>query len=656
MDKPANETGSRVKTKGRNCGMKKAIAILAVIILCVTLCGTAFADDSWTIFVYLCGADLESEGSLATDNMQEMIDASKVSNVRFVVQTGGAAEWHNGASANELDRFEVVGGASTIVDRQPQASMGDSATLEGFLRWGLAAYPSAHVGLVFWDHGSGSINGVCFDELSDNDSLTLRDIDKALSNVQGALPGGFDFIGFDACLMGTLESASILAPYAKYMIGSQEVEPGSGWDYAMIGNCLAADPSADMVTLGKAICDGFYQMCVENECGNSSTLALTDLSKIEALRAAFELYAQDLYQATEDEANFVPIVRAIISADNFGGNNRSEGYTNMVDLGGLIDAGIAWSPNAKATRDALADATVYQVRGTDHQHSSGLSVYYPLEVQGSMELKIFRDVCVSTHYLALVDKIAYGFANGGSWAGYSENTPWDWDSMVPDSGQSTVISFQQEPALDENGRYYFVLSEQGLYNTASVEAKVYMLSADEQDYISLGYTSDVLADWATGVIEDDFDGYWFSLPDGQNLSANYVDEGDGYDLFTSPVNVNGEDTNLRFAWYFDTGEIQILDLWDGVDENGIAARSETSLKPGDRIVPRFDAINPETYEETEYTGEEYVWGAGDNVTFGPLPDGAYLYAFVIDDIFGGSYETEFAGFALDQGHITYQAA
>ena len=65
------------------------------------------------------------------------------------------------------------------------------------------------------------------------------------------------------------------------------------------------------------------------------------------------------------------------------------------------------------------------------------------------------------------------------------------------------------------------------------------------------------------------------------------------------------------------------------------------LKPGDRIVPRFDAINPDTYDETEYTGEEYVWGAGNNVTFGPLPDGAYLYSFVIDDIFGGSYETEY---------------
>ena len=133
--------------------MKRTIAILIAIMLCVTLCGSACADDNWTIFVYLCGSDLESENSFATDNMQEMIDASAASNVRFVVQTGGAAEWHNGASADELDRFEIAGGVSTIVDRQPRASMGDSETLAGFLRWGLAAYPSAHNGLVLWNHG-----------------------------------------------------------------------------------------------------------------------------------------------------------------------------------------------------------------------------------------------------------------------------------------------------------------------------------------------------------------------------------------------------------------------------------------------------------------------------------------------------------------------
>ena len=636
--------------------MRKTIAVLLAIMLCVTLCGSAFAEDNWTIFVYLCGADLESQNSFATDNMQEMIDATAASNVRFVVQTGGAKEWYNGASADELDRFEIAGGVSTIVDRQPLADMGDSATLTEFLRWGLAAYPSSHVGLVFWDHGSGSINGVCFDELSNLDSLSLRDIDNALKSVQDALPGGFDFIGFDACLMGTVETASILAPYAKYMIGSQETEPGTGWDYMAIGSCLAENPSADAVTLGKAICDGFYQMCAQNESEHDTTLALTDLSKIQALCSAFEVYAENLYEATDDEGNFVPIVRSIVSADNFGGNNRNEGYTNMVDLGGLIEAGADWSANAKAARDALDAAVVYKVQGSDHRQASGLSVYYPLEVQGSAELKIFRDVCVSTHYLALVDKIAYGFANGGSWEGYSEDKQWDWNSMVPDSTQSTLISFDYQPDVNEDGDYYFVLSDQALDYTVSVEAQVYAFDPDSFDTINLGCTSDVLGDWDSGVVTDHFDGYWFSLPDGQNLSIYYVDTCDGYDLYTSPVLVNGEYTNLRFAWYYDTDEIQVLGLWDGIDSNGIAARTDDTLKPGDSVVPYFDALNLETYETSEYTGEECIWEPGDNIVFGPLPDGEYVYSFVIDDIFGGSYTTPYVHFDIDQGQIIYSAA
>ena len=206
--------------------MKKIISILIVLALCVSLCAVASAEEDWTIFVYLCGADLESENSMATGNMQQMIDANTSPNVRFVVETGGASSWHNGANPDKLDRFLITGGSSTLVDSQPSASMGKAETLADFLRWGLAAYPASHVGLVLWDHGSGSINGVCFDELNDDESLYLTDLDKALKSVQGSLPNGFDFIGFDACLMGTVETAAILAPYARHLhacrYGSQQ--------------------------------------------------------------------------------------------------------------------------------------------------------------------------------------------------------------------------------------------------------------------------------------------------------------------------------------------------------------------------------------------------------------------------------------------------
>lgn len=637
--------------------MKKFIAILVALVLCMSFCTSAFADnDGWTIFVYICGSNLESEDGYASVNMQEMIDATANSSVRFIVETGGASAWQNDASPNELDRFEIAGGTSTIVERQPQASMGDSQTLEAFLRWGLTTYPSAHNGLVFWDHGGGSITGVCFDDNFDSQSLTLRTIDDALSNTKDALPGGFDFIGYDACLMGTLENANMLSSHAKYMIGSQEVEPGTGWNYKAIGEATAADPTVDAATLGKAICDGFYQNCVDNDESAGATLALIDLSKIGALCSAFEDYAEHLYDATEDEANFAPICRAIVAAENFGGNNRSEGYTNMVDLGGLVDAGSKWSSNAQPVRDAENAAVVYQVRGGNHPNASGLSVYYPLQVQGSKELSVFRDVAVSTHYLALVSKIAYGFANGGSWAGYDPNTPWDFDSMVPDYTQSTAITFQEEPTVDENDVYYFVLSDKGLNNTVSVEATVYMYTDDKKNVISLGTTSDVLADWDTGRIEDDFDGYWFSMPDGQNLFVKLVSESDDYDLYTSPVMVNNELTNLRFAWHHDTGEVELLDLWDGVGDNGIAARPDQSLKVGDHIIPAYDAYDAETFVPSEFTGDEYIWTDGDTLGFGPLPDGDYLYSFCINDIFGGSYATPNADFIINQGSISFNAA
>lgn len=637
--------------------MKKFIAILVALVLCMSFCTSAFADnDGWTIFVYICGSNLESEDGYASVNMQEMIDATANSSVRFIVETGGASAWQNDASPNELDRFEIAGGTSTIVDRQPQASMGDSQTLEAFLRWGLTTYPSAHNGLVFWDHGGGSITGVCFDDNFDSQSLTLRTIDDALNNTKDALPGGFDFIGYDACLMGTLENANMLSSHAKYMIGSQEVEPGTGWNYKAIGEATAADPAVDAATLGKAICDGFYQNCVDNDESAGATLALIDLSKISALCSAFEAYAEHLYDATEDETNFAPICRAIVAAENFGGNNRSEGYTNMVDLGGLVDAGSKWSSNAQPVRDAENAAVVYQVRGGNHPNASGLSVYYPLQVQGSKELSVFRDVAVSTHYLALVSKIAYGFANGGSWAGYDPNTPWDFDSMVPDYTQSTAITFQEEPTVDENDVYYFVLSDKGLNNTVSVEATVYMYTDDKKNVISLGTTSDVLADWDTGRIEDDFDGYWFSMPDGQNLFVKLVSESDDYDLYTSPVMVNDELTNLRFAWHHDTGEVELLDLWDGVGDNGIAARPDQSLKVGDHIIPAYDAYDAETFVPSEFTGDEYIWTDGDTLGFGPLPDGDYLYSFCINDIFGGSYATPNADFIINQGSISFNAA
>ena len=135
----------------------------------------------------------------------------------------------------------------------------------------------------------------------------------------------FEFIGFDACLMGTVETANILASYSRYMIGSQETEPGNGWDYTVIGNYLADNPGSNGAELGEAIADGFYESCKQTGEEQDATLSVIELDKINAVVEAFNVFAKGMYNASEDTSVLTNVIRNIEYADNFGGNNRSEG-------------------------------------------------------------------------------------------------------------------------------------------------------------------------------------------------------------------------------------------------------------------------------------------------------------------------------------------
>ena len=258
------------------------------------------ADGTWTIFVYMCGSDLESVDSSGTEDMEEMLQASTGDRVRFVVQTGGAEAWTAGkVDPDKLDRFVIQDGNMEKVDSQPGASMGDGSTLANFLAWGTTNYPAANMGLVLWNHGSGSICGVCFDELYEDDSLSLEEVGGALESVYPNMTDSFRFIGFDACLMATVETANLLVPHADYMYASEDTEPGYGWDYTAIGAYLGSHPDADGAALGKLICDSYYDACVDCESEEEATFSCTDLSRLDAFMQSWNEAARQMYDLTE---------------------------------------------------------------------------------------------------------------------------------------------------------------------------------------------------------------------------------------------------------------------------------------------------------------------------------------------------------------------
>jgi hypothetical protein len=641
------------------------------------------ASGTWTIFVYMCGSDLESESGLATMDLQEMINATQSDKIKFVVQTGGANAWDNDLVDDSLtQRFVIENQNMEEIEAADGANMGSAETLAEFLDWGVSAYPAEKMGLVFWNHGGGSITGVCFDEQNESDSLSLLEIENALTSVYPNMTDAYEFIGFDACLMGTVETGNMLAPHARYMYASEELEPGYGWDYTAMGNFIGSNPGASGAELGKVVVDSFYDACVAIDSHNEATLSCIDLSKIDELVYAFNDVAREMYSATTKTDILSNMVKGITSAENYGGNSKSEGYTNMVDLGSVLKnmtGNVAGTDKALA---ALADCVVYMKNGSDKADSHGLAIYYPLAIQGSEELSIFKDICVSPYYMSFVDKMAYGSDTNGDFGSYSDSD-WFGENSLYWSGSydeaagsdywseldqeptevynfsedESSVSFSSAPAINADGMYGFTISADTLDYVDAVYCDVFLDAGDGETLIELGLDDNITADWNTGKFEDNFSGYWVSLPDGQPLATYIVEQGDTYNIYTSPVMLNGVETNLRIKIDFASDgnyTITIIGAWGGIDEvTGQSAKEITKLKKGDLITPMYYSYSMKTDEEGIYEGESYTFNNDPVIYEEPLAVGDYYYSFQIDDIFGSSLYTDFEIFSVDANGDIY---
>ncbi|MCR4567714.1 MAG: hypothetical protein K5769_06665 [Pseudobutyrivibrio sp.] len=627
--------------------------------------------DTWTIFVYMCGSDLESNYGSASSDIQEMMDGYTSDSVRFVVETGGSTDWQmDGVSAKELNRFVVTGGEIEKVDKQPQASMGDTSTFSSFLTWGVENYASEHMGVILWNHGGGSTFGVCIDDNSDEDVLQLPEMDRAFFESYSQTGRKFEFVGFDACLMGTVETANILATYSKYMYGSEETEPDGGWDYIAIGEYLDSEPDANGKDLGKVVADTYKKSCDLSPFPNETTFSIIDLSKMDKLLEEFNAFSAGMYQASDDSAALGSMVRGIFNADDFGPNNDVDGYFNMIDMGGLVDACAPYVDGADSVKKALDDAVVYTVSGSDHKGASGLAMFYPKWEIDSEELKTFGQICLNPNYLAFVDKQVHNAAgepSGGEYVddnwygedGYWEygstddEEYWDYAADYEPTGTSQYITFKQAPTIDDNGNYWFQLDENGINNTSKVTAEVYQVTDDRKDLILIGETIDVNADWNTGIIKDEFSGYWFSLPDGQDLCLYIVDNTDDYMVYSSPIYLNDEKVSLRIRYYFEDETIEVEGVCD-ISDNNMASRNVRKLKDGDVIVPYYDACSFETGEAIDYFGAEYVVSGDLQITYEAMDVSDYIYQFCIYDIYGDYSESEMVVFSVDEeGNLFY---
>ena len=417
----------------------------------------AAAEKPLTLMVYMCGSNLESEGASASLDLKEMEDAGfNQKQLNVLVLTGGSARWHNGQTPEGTALIEVGNHKSRLLTvSSPEASMGVPGTLTWLIRFARERYPARQYALIIWDHGAGPLGGVCLDENYAPDRLTLDELSQALEAAE--VTDRLSWIGFDACLMSTVEVASFLSPWADYLIASQETEPASGWDYSFLKD-LADQP--DPVQTARRIIDLYIDSVSGTEA--PCTLSCTDLSRVSDVAAGMNTYFDALAGRITPEhfAWFSAMRKETVSFGKSIRGTSGQGY-DLVDLASLISL-YGENSGAKQLESSLSRAVVYHRE--NREPAGGLSVYHPYQNKEK--------------YL---DGWALEYRRLGFCAGYTDYLLRFGDQLLSgESGSWQRLAGMRQEAEDRNG-HLFTLQLTPEQQTSFLEAQLVLLRPLENE-------------------------------------------------------------------------------------------------------------------------------------------------------------------------------
>lgn len=267
--------------------MKKNFLKLIVLFLILST-RSVFSIADWTILVYVQARN--NLNRFAAQNLHSMSKVGSNKNINILV------EWYQPGQEG-IWRYKILHNKIELDSYIPTNSDGtNTKDLVNSMRWAKTKYPSKKNSLILWNHGVGIIDPawkrtiglgktskeVIFTE----ENYALSELDKEENKLQikidGILTNDFSFteefdpsnlrhrgilfneqtrtyltnqelveslkqiktdvlknrkldiLGMDACLMAMVEVGYQAKGYAKYLVGSQEVELAYGWNYTSL--------------------------------------------------------------------------------------------------------------------------------------------------------------------------------------------------------------------------------------------------------------------------------------------------------------------------------------------------------------------------------------------------------------------------------------
>ena len=626
----------------------------------------AEAADS-TIMVYMNGSDLEGDYGAATADLWEMMDAlkemgqeGKSPSLHVVVEAGGSTRWE----LDEMDgvpyaRFSLTEDGISSMESMEIRNMGDADTLTDFINYGVQSYPADHYGLILWNHGGGPVGGYGSDSHFDGDGLSLEEIREALDHSVMA-DSAFDFVAFDACLMGSVEIAGCLDGYADYVIASPELEPQHGYDYrwmTALGDSLPPD-----MEWGEAVGRSMVEAYDAYYASGTAPVAMSllDMKEYPAFHEVFHQYVDGIPEKLREEL-YGELGRDRMKMLAFG-SRQAGGSPELVDVLEFLNACQRVYPDENAfqtLKDRMRRLVTEQRAKGYPVNPSGLTIYLPSGSNPylSEDLETYDTTGFCSAYRQLTD----GYA-----AYLARESGVEWGNIRAHKDGTVEISIAPEDVSDVTGAYLAV------FCPAGDDENYYLLCTDSD--VDIGVDGTLRA-----APEDSYMGM-----KGQVLCLIETMNLDAYTEYMAPVLYNGELCTMRIGFDEEHEDGQILSVTPA-GQTSEAVKQIYELKEGDRVTPLYlvesmedvgeesggetrddtrddtgdslsDTSNasaqiPEDryYTDSYYMGTEFYIEEPDDMLLETVPasgDG-YLYGFMLMDVRQNIYYTDFIGMGAE---------
>lgn len=608
------------------------------------------ASDTYTLMLYMCASDLESECGFATEDLNEIMYGYTAGNLNVIVQTGGTAEWKNTVVADDrCQRYRVTeDGLELVDDSLGMQNMADSATLTDFIQYCSSNYAADHYGLVLWDHGGGVVGGYGYDENFGGDSMSLTEMSRALGDASVHL----DMLGFDACLMANFETCLMAAPYADYLIASEEPEPGCGWYYTDWIGKLSENCGIPPKRYGRQIIDDYITESGWDSPSMYSTLGMFDLQQVtQKLLPALSQFSDDaVQQLSAGEYRRISQSRS---------NTRAV-YQSELDHIDLLDyAQHSQSETADQLEQAVSDCVVYYRETENGSGDNGLSILFPYYDLSALDMleEMYQTLGYDDAYPAFLEQFANvmaggqisvsGFSNTQNHAAASEYSGFQWFDADAGYDESYYETYSADLSLLEttevDGRCVLELSEEDweIVNDAAMQ----MFAVYDGFYVDMGLDDYCeFDDYGNLIVE--YDQTWVAL-DGQVVPffhESYTSDGDSFFTCGSvPCVYNGIDAEIVLVWDTEHPSGYAAGVRP-VYTDSVAAKGLYDICDGDTFQVYYDIYDEDlNYVET-MTLDDEIFTVQDSLEVG-YADAAeqlgdtFIY-YVLEDIYNNTYYTD----------------